>query len=507
MGNDKPIRHARAARGLSMGFLLAFLTLMGPVRAEELLETSPFHDANHDPNGGEPQADPPAPARPPAAARKPHMPAPARPAAVARKPHMPALRPSAAAAKKGPKTPFPKLPPSPPAAVAQGPTTLFPGLQPPWRAQVKDWRKQLYDNYGITFGASYQQLFQWASKTVPSAPTDTALGGWAAASVTWAALDRDGPNQGTLVARFGWRDSIGDNAVPAQFGVGYLGAIWSNYEWTSWNGHVRVEDLFWEQKLGGDRFLVRVGNLGPQSLFNFFRFKDARTSFTASPLAFGETIPYPTFGLGTAFRSRPIPGSGLYFVGTLNDMNGDPAANGLDWSTFGLGQYFYGLEIGNDWRRENGEFDHLHLDLFYADKRSTRNPSTSLNTAGGGFKIAGEKQLGNLVGFASYTYNTAEGGGISATLAGQTAVAGISYLRPFGNSGEASIAGMWSQILPSLQPSGSSRKDQFGIDAYWNIGLTPNSTLTPGIQLIFNPVLNPGTDFVAVPSIKFRVFF
>ena len=29
-----------------------------------------------------------------------------------------------------------------------------------------------------------------------------------------------------------------------------------------------------------------------------------------------------------------------------NDMNGDPADLGLDWNTFGLGQYFYGLEIG-----------------------------------------------------------------------------------------------------------------------------------------------------------------
>jgi hypothetical protein len=345
---------------------------------------------------------------------------------------------------------------------AQGSTTLFPGLHPPWRAQLKDWRKQLYDNYGITFGATYQQLLQWASKTVPSAPYATALGGWAATSVTWAAFDRDGPNQGTLVFRTGWRDSIGNNAVPAQFGIGYLGSIWSNYEWTSWNGHVRVEDLFWEQKVGADFFLVRAGNLGPQALFNSFRFKDAKTSFTGSPFAFDETIPYPTYGLGAVFRLRPIPGSGVYVVGTLNDMNGDPASNGLDWSTFALGQYFYGLEIGNDWRRENGEFDHIHLDLFYADKRSTRNPYTSPNTAGGGFKIAGEKQIGSVVGFANYTYNTAEGGGISATLAGQTAVAGVAYLRPFGISGEASIGGMRSQILPGLQPPGSTRKNQYG---------------------------------------------
>ena len=138
--------------------------------------------------------------------------------------------------------------------------------------------------------------------------------------------------------------------------------------------------LFWEQRVGS-QFSFRVGNQGPQAVYNFFRFKDARTSFTTSAFTFQETIPYPTFGLGASFRWLPIGDAGLYVVGTLNDMNGDPAALGIDWSTFRLGQYFYGLEIGNDWRSPDGTFDHLHLDLFYADKRSTRNPDTTPNEA------------------------------------------------------------------------------------------------------------------------------
>jgi len=45
------------------------------------------------------------------------------------------------------------------------------------------------------------------------------------------------------------------------------------------------------------------------------------------------------------------------------------------------------------------------------------------------------------------------------------------------------------------------------VETYWTIGVTPNSSLTPGIQLIFNPALNPSRDFVAVPHVKFRIFF
>jgi hypothetical protein len=210
--------------------------------------------------------------------------------------------------------------------------------------------------------------------------------------------------------------------------------------------------------------------------------------------------------LGASFRWWPIKDSELYVVGTLNDMNGDPNARGLDWSTFGRGEYFYGTEIGYFWRRDGGETDHLHLDVFYASKRSTRSPDTLPNVAGGGFKLLGEKQIGRFVGFGSYTYNTAEGGGISSTMTGHTAITGLSYLKPMGLQGEASIGYMWSQAFSHLLPLGADGS-QHGIDTYWKILLTPNIWVTPGTQFIWHPVLNPNHNFTVVPDIKFRIFF
>jgi hypothetical protein len=399
-----------------------------------------------------------------------------------------------------PPPPRPRLQPPRP------PQPLFPDVRPPWATQLEDLRRRLYDEYGLTFGAAYNQLYQHTSATAPTALYDQALGAWAQASMTWTPLDRGGDHEGTLVVRGAFRGSLGDNAVPAQFGVRDIGSIWSNYEFTSWNQGFRIEDLFWEQQLG-PAFSFRIGNQGPQSVFNFFRFKDARTGFTSSPLAFNETIPYPTFGLGGSFRWQPVASDPeVYVVGTLNDMNGDPADLGLDWNTFGLGQYFYGLEIGKNWRRDNGEFDHFHIDVFYASERSTRSPDTSPNTAGGGFKVAGEKQVDRVVVFASYTYNTAEGGGIGATLSGQTAVGGLAYLRPFGVQGEVAVGFMWSQLIPGLLPT-VERRSQSGVETYWNIGVTPDCTFSPGVQFIFNPVFNPNVNVAVVPNIKFRVTF
>ena len=380
---------------------------------------------------------------------------------------------------------------------------LFPGLGLPAADQRLAFRESLYDQYGLTYAFSYQQLNQYATQTLPSVRQNWAIGGWAAPSVTWTPLDRGGDYQGSLVLRGAWRGPIGDNPWPAPFGPANLGSAWSAYEFTSWNDHFEIEDLFWEQRIG-PTFSFRVGNQAPQATINTFRLKDARTSFTASPLAFSETIPYPAFGAGLSFRWRPIPGSGLFMNGVLNDMNGNPSQGSLNWSHLQLGQLFGGVEVGKRWLRANGEYDQLALDVFHAGTRSIFSPITTPNKAGGGFKMLGEKQWGRIVGFAAYTYNTAQGGGISTTFSGNTSVAGVALLRPFGIVGEAAVAGMWSLPFKNIFP-GSGQRAQYGMETYWNIAVTPNSTITPGIQLIFNPSFNPTVNFIAVPDVKFRV--
>jgi hypothetical protein len=381
---------------------------------------------------------------------------------------------------------------------------LLPGLGLPWAAESLSFRQHLYEQYGLTFAFSYQQLNQYATQTLPGVRQDWALGGWAHASFSWTPLDRGGDYEGTLVLRGGWRGPVGQNPWPAPFGPANLGLAWSTYEFTSWNSRIEIEDLFWEQKLGPD-FSFRFGNQGPQTTINTFRFKDARTSFSASPLAFSETIPYPAFGAGLSFRWRPSWGNGLYVNGVLNDMNGNPSQGSLNWSHLQWGQLFGGVEVGKQWRRANGEYDQLALLVFHAGTRSILSPNTTPNKAGGGFKILGEKQWGQVVSFANYTYNTAEGGGISTTFSGNTAVAGAALLRPFGIRGEVALAGMWSRPFDNIFP-GSGQRDQWGLETYWNIALTPNSTFTPGIQLIFDPSFNPKANFVAVPDVKFRLF-
>ncbi|MEP0131758.1 MAG: carbohydrate porin [Eudoraea sp.] len=366
-----------------------------------------------------------------------------------------------------------------------------------------DWKDEVYNKTGLKFGVSYQLLTQAASTVAPDAIYDKAVGQWTGFMIKWTLINRNKKNKGSLVFSMFDRRGLGNNAVPSNFGIVDIGGITTNVEFTNWN--FAIENLYWEQWIGlGERdVMFRIGNQVATVIIDPFRFKDSRVSFTTGPFAFHPTMPTPTFGFGAAFKWLPAKGSGLYISGTLNDMNGDPNLQGFDWSTVSRGEFFYAGEVGYNWVRGKDDYDHLSLLVFYADERSTRSPETLPNKAGGGFSILGEKQWGNWVGFAKYTYNTAQGGGVTGTLSNHTVTAGAVYKNLLNVNGETGVGFYYMNPIDEI--FGEEARDQTGIEAYWRISLTRNIWVTPGIQFVFNPTLNPEDDFVAIPHIKFRV--
>ena len=380
------------------------------------------------------------------------------------------------------------------------PGAVFPyGLSDSWF----DWKDDVFDRIGLKFGFSYQILAQSASETLPESTFDTALGDWWGFLTKWTLLNRGSENEGTLVFSMMERGAVGNNQVPSNFGIVDVGSLTTNVEYTTWD--FEIENLYWQQNLATEKskFEFRIGNQVVTTLLNPFRYKDSRVSFTTGPWAFHPTVPYPTFGFGAGFKWWPDKKSGFYVAGSLNDMNGDPNLQGFDWSTVSRGEFFYGVEVGSNRTRSKGDYDHWHFLVFYADERSTRFPDTLPNKAGGGFRIAGEKQWDRWVGFASYTYNTAEGGGVTGSLANHTATAGVAYRNLAGVRGEAAISLLYMNPIDEI--FADPVRDQYGIETYWRISLTNNMWITPGVHFVFNPSLNLDDDFVVIPQIKFRI--
>lgn len=365
------------------------------------------------------------------------------------------------------------------------------------------WKEDLYKKYGVKLAFSYQAIYQRASDTTNffgfEGEKDVAAG-WALLEGKWELLNRGKDFQGSLVAAFDWRHTFTDGRDPAAWGTFDVGSLWpTDFGYVAWDPWFPV--AFWEQWFTKDRFVLRLGQQNVGQIYDFFRFKDLRVAFSGTPFtAPAAAQPFPGPGLGGAFEAWPIEDSTLYVVGTVNDMNFEIEKWTWD-DAIREADFFYGLEVGYNWARAPGDFDHLHLNLFYADKPAENPLPIFPSESGGGFKVLGEKQMGRFVGFGSYTYNTAKGGAFGATFARHLATAGLSVLKPFGMRGEIGLGTSWAQ------PFNDALRDQYGVEAYWKILLLPSLWVTPGVQVIFDPSFNPQESSTVIGQIKARLFF
>lgn len=365
------------------------------------------------------------------------------------------------------------------------------------------WKEDLYEKYGVKLGFSYQAIYQNASDTTSFFGLDgenDVAAGWALLEGKWEMYNRGQDFEGSLVGTLDWRHTFTDGRDPAAWGTFDVGSLWpTDFGYVEWDPWVPV--AFWEQWFTKDRFVLRLGQQNVGQIYDFFRFKDLRVAFSSTPFnAPASVIPFPGPGLGAAFELWPIKDSTLYVVGTVNDMNfeieewtWDDAIDDAD--------FFYGLEVGYNWARAPGDFDHLHLNLFYADKPAENPLPLFHSRSGWGIKVLGEKQMGRFVGFGSYTYNTSKGGAFGATFAKHATTAGLAVLKPFGLRGEIGLGTSWAQ------PYDSDLQSQFGVEGYWKLLLLPNMWVTPGVQVIFDPTFNPQEDTITIGQIKARLFF
>lgn len=370
--------------------------------------------------------------------------------------------------------------------------SLFVGRVP---VEYFRWKEELHEDYGVKLAFGYQTLLQRATE---SRGADSAAGGWMQLEAKWEAYDRDGDRQGSLVADLDWRHTLGGSQSPAPWGVVDVGSQWATGD-VYFELDPALPAYYWDQWFGKNELNVRVGKMPPQQTLDFFRFKDPRTSFTATPFTLATSaIPAPGFGYGAMAKWWPVKGSSFYALGMVHDMNG--GADEYQLSTlWDESDFFYALEFGYFWKRGPFDFDHVHVDLFYADQATTL-PAGAPRGSGGGFKVLGEKQLGRWVGFGSYTYNDALGGGLGLTLSRQTVTAGLARQKPLGYRGEAALGLAWAD--PILDPL----DEQYGGELYWKMLVTPDLFVTPGVQAIWNPSLNPAEDFTAIFQVKARLF-
>ena len=366
------------------------------------------------------------------------------------------------------------------------------GLLPPFAEFMQNWdsfKEGLNQRYGLQFGIDYQALYQSAS----SSPGESdAASGWAGLFGTWELIGRETEHPGKLGFKVENRHRLGTDLVPMALGR-TTGSAWTTAGgWAKFD--LSVVEFWWEQHFIKDHLAFRAGKVLPFALYDYSRFKNPKTGFLNQMFNINPALPFPSFGLGAAVLARPR--SDIYFVASIHDANGQPTTAGFD-TFFEDNEYFTAAEIG--WDPGNigaGRSDFFnnadyHLTLWHIDARERIG-----TPSGQGFTIAAEQPVtADTTLFARYGYADGSGSAVK-----QMATAGIGYGNIFGYKTDLlSIGTSWGRNREDL--------DQYALEAFYRIQLTPRVTITPDIQLIFDPASNPDKNVLAYYSIRGRFHF
>jgi porin len=348
-------------------------------------------------------------------------------------------------------------------------STVVQDALPAWFA----WKQMLAEDYGISFSLDYLSLGQWSNADMGDGH---AAGGIARFYGSWAPVEN-----GSLTFKLENRHAYGD--VAPQF-FGFDGGALS-ITGTAFNDiGTALTNLFWTQRAEDGSWTIQAGQIDVTDFVDVYGMVSPYSAFQNLAFNTNPTINAPNPGLGIAGGVRLS--DHFYVVGSIADANGDPASP--DFDVFRTGGTFKSIELGFMSSQDRIYFDNIHLTLWHGD---AADDGSRPEDYGAAFSAAW---------FVDNRWMPFLRAGLSrgkAALYRASVSAGLGYY-----TRQTDLAGIglnWSD------PGDAFSEDQFTAEAFYRFTVSPNLAITPSIQHIFNPVLDPGQDRITIIGIRGRL--
>ena len=350
-------------------------------------------------------------------------------------------------------------------------------------------KKRVEETYGFGFGFDYNALFQIATESLGE---DKAAGGVFRLFGNWTLVGRGTKNTGTLVYKVENRHRLGTDIAPKNLGfeIGYAGLTAVTFSDIRW----ALTNLYWSQQLLDNRLAFVVGDVDVTDYIDVYGLVNIWTDFNNYAFATNPTIPAPDQGLGAAVRVMPT--ESIYIVGGIADANGDPTDPGdFFHSFFSDAEYFTHLEVGwiSSWERRFN--DNIHLTAWYAGSRKEAQVPNGWGLAFSFSRLFADTWE------PFFRAGYAEDGG--ALWEGSIS-AGLGYHTR--KKGDVLGFGLnWSR--PNEDTLGPGLDDQVTAELYYRWQVLKVLAITPDVQLVFNPALNPDENMIAIFGLRARISF
>ena len=355
----------------------------------------------------------------------------------------------------------------------------------PWFA----FKEELLEDTGLFFSIDYSSI---GFKATDSPGEDGASSGMFRVFGAWELIGRGTRDTGALVFKGENRHSYTDVA-PSGFGfdIGYVGLLNAPFS----DEGLRLTNLYWRQRLLGGRSTVTAGFLDTTDYVDAFALGSPWLHFSNLVFSTGSgSIGLPndaTLGVaGGAFLTDKV-----YAIAGLADANADPTEpfKGFD-SFFDESEYFSSIEMGWTSAPDRLIFDNLHVTLWNTDGSERFGVNDGWGVAGSATWYVEDQWLP----FIRDGYSEDGGALLEASVS-----AGLGWQPDPGPGRDVLGVGLnWGR--PNSDSFGSGLEDQWTGELFYRINLGKHFAITPDVQILFNPALNPNEDIVGVFGLTAR---
>jgi porin len=353
-----------------------------------------------------------------------------------------------------------------------------------------NWKKEMQKDHGFSFGLDYSGVYFAGNNDFGE---DAAGSGMIRFYGAWDLVGRGKDHTGAVVWKVENRHRYTDLAASELgFAQGYVGLQEPPFS----NQQNRLTNLYWRHRLFKGRLAVVGGFLDATDYVDVFGLGSPWLHFANFAFSTGtQTIALPNDAL-VGFAAGGMVTKNLFVIGGIADTNSDPTEplDGVG-TFFDEKEHFYHLEIGWTTSQDRIYFDNSHLTLWKKDEQREAGIPEGKGAAFSWSHFFAEKWMPFVRGGWSD-----EGG----TLMTRSISAGAGYAWVPGRF----LVGLginWGE--PNEDTFGPDLDNQTSTELFLRVQLTQWLAVTPDVQWLQNPALNPEDDSILLFGFRARAAF
>jgi porin len=359
----------------------------------------------------------------------------------------------------------------------------------------RDWQERIKEEHGFSFGTGYTSNYLTGTESLPG-KDDYSSGGMLRIFGNWELTGGGTDDTGTLSFKLDHRHSYSDVApnLYSLESLGYVDSMASTFSDEEW----RLTNLHWRQSWNNGAAVLLTGMISAPDFLDVYTLGSPWVHFQSLAFTTGAgTISLP----GDAALGAIVGGwvnQNLYILGGFEDASSiasDPL-EGFD-TFFKDREYFKHIEIGWTTSKDKAYLNNTHLTLWHSDERKETGTPSGQGAIFSFTHYIGEKWM------PFFRAGYAKDG---ASFLEHSVSAGFAYQpNPIGaSSGNLLGVGLnWGKANEAVY--GRGLDDQNAFELFYRLQLTQAFAITPDIQYLRNPALNPDESSIWVFGLRLRL--